>query len=170
MMFLYLAARLTAVAAFSPRNVLSSVLWSIIIPSTFPPAAHQDFLTLQKKVHVLEESIEGLSPGREIQKKERSQILCRSPKPLWCTVFKNLQGIFHGTPNLQAWGAFNTQTHWFESICVSYCQKNGLSSPVPSLTGSGCQLCVSFPDLNHSAWNNPAGWLPGLGWLLLFLM
>lgn len=113
----------------------------------------------------LEESTEGLNPGREMQKKERTEILCRSPKPLWCTIFKNLKGIFHGTTNLQAWRASNTQTRWCESICNSYYQKNCLAFPALSLTRSGCQLCISFPNLNHSAWNNPAGWLPGLGWV-----
>lgn len=172
MMFPYLAARVTAVAVFSPRNVLSSVLWSIIIPSTFPPAAaHQDFLTFAKQSLSSWRWLKHNLKYRRTQswqgngKKERTQILCRSPKPLWCTDFKNFKGIFHSTSNLQAWRAFNTLTHWFESICISYCQKNRLAFPVLSLTQAGCQLCISFPDLNHSAWNNPAGWLPGLGWV-----
>ena len=91
---------------------------------------------------------------------------------IYSTIWQSLhfwniwRAVSTGKTNLQPWMAFNTQARWFEPVRISCYRKNFITActcPELSIIWPGCQLCISLPNFNHSAWNNSAGWLPGLG-------
>lgn len=71
------------------------------------------------------------------------------------------RAVSMGTTNPQPQRAFNTQAQWLEKLCHCTHFSSGLRYSVTP----GCHICISLPNFNHSAWNNPAGWQPGLRWV-----